>query len=239
MSNELSRSIACWRQPLEPFVTPIDKRELSWSDAVDAGREEEAAIGSDEPPAPVYFLGSEPAGCLSLRAVCPAAEPVAAKKFERELTTAREEAKKAGASTVKVAELEKAHEELRRKHDEAASEAAKHKDRAAQLESEVETSRHELEGVRAELENLRTDLNAAAGEKDLLSEEREELKKQLEEAQVTAVANEDRAVKAYQKIKSDEKLREKTRKALEIALQLLQENATDAEDADAAEKKSA
>jgi flagella basal body P-ring formation protein FlgA len=92
--------------------------------------------------------------------------------------------------------------------------------------------------VRSELENLRTDLNAAAGEKDLLSEEREELRKQLEEAQVTAVANEDRAVKAYQKIKNDEKLREKTRKALEIALQLLQENA-DAEEADESAKRSA
>jgi DNA repair exonuclease SbcCD ATPase subunit len=93
--------------------------------------------------------------------------------------------------------------------------------------------------LRRELESLRNDLNAAAGEKDLLSEEREELRKQLEEAQVTAVANEDRAVKAYQKIKSDEKLRDKTRKALEIALQLLQENASEAEEATEAEKKSA
>jgi CheY-like chemotaxis protein len=95
----------------------------------------------------------------------------------------------------------------------------------------------EADKLRHELENLRNDLNAAAGEKDLLSEEREELRKQLEEAQVTAVANEDRAVKAYQKIKNDEKLREKTRKALEIALQLLQENASEAEEATEAAKK--
>jgi CheY-like chemotaxis protein len=95
----------------------------------------------------------------------------------------------------------------------------------------------EADKLRRELESLRNDLNAAAGEKDLLSEEREELRKQLEEAQVTAVANEDRAVKAYQKIKNDEKLREKTRKALEIALQLLQENASEAEEATEAAKK--
>ena len=195
----------------------------------------------------------------------------AAKKFERELTASREEAKKSVASSARVADLEKAHQELKAKQEEAAAEAARHKDRAAALETElagahelhaettdklradheatkgeleklraeVETSRHELEGVRAEMENLRTDLNAAAGEKDLLSEERAELKKQLEEAQVTAVTNEDRAVKAYQKIKSDEKLREKTRKALEIALQLLQEDAADADDPDGAEPKSA
>jgi len=136
----------------------------------------------------------------------------AAKKFERELTLAREEAKRAASVSSKAAELEKANE----------------------------AANAELEKLRAEMENLRTDLNAAAGEKDLLHEERDELRKQLEEAQVTAVANEDRAVKAYQKIKSDEKLREKTRKALEIAQQLLQENATDGEDADeAANKKSA
>jgi CheY-like chemotaxis protein len=147
----------------------------------------------------------------------------AAKKFERELTAAREEAKKASGASGKVADLEKANVDLHRK-----------------LEGELETSRHELEGLRSEMENLRTDLNAATGEKDLLSEEREELRKQLEEAQVTAVANEDRAVKAYQKIKSDEKLREKARKALEIAQQLLQENAADGEDADeASSKKSA
>lgn len=181
----------------------------------------------------------------------------AAKKFERELTASREEAKKSGASSAKVAELEKAHQELKAKHEEALAQVATHQDRAGALETELagaqelhaeatdklradhDAAKGEVEKLRAELENLRTDLNAAAGEKDLLAEEREELKKQLEEAQVTAVTNEDRAVKAYQKIKSDEKLREKTRKALEIALQLLQENAADADDSDGAEKKSA
>src|SRR5205823_13886442 len=103
---------------------------------------------------------------------------------------------------------------------------------------EVAAAHAETEKLRIELENVRTDLNALTGEKDLMSEERDELRKQLEEAQVTAVTNEDRAVKAYQKIKNDEKLREKTRKALQIALQLLQENA-DGEEVDSAAKKSA
>ena len=47
----------------------------------------------------------------------------------------------------------------------------------------------------------------------------------------------EQVLKAYQKIKNDEKLREKTRKALEIALQLLNENGDDSELE--AEKKSA
>jgi CheY-like chemotaxis protein len=124
------------------------------------------------------------------------------------------------------------------------SELEKHKADLAAAQSahddtrtELEGAHHEAEGLRTELETLRTDATALTGEKDLLSEERDELKKQLEEAQTAAATNEDRAVKAYQKIKNDEKLREKTRKALQIALQLLED---DAEDADVgAEKKSA
>jgi hypothetical protein len=55
----------------------------------------------------------------------------------------------------------------------------------------------------------------------LLREERDEVQRQLERAQATAKQNEDRAIKAYQKMKGDEKLKEKTRKALQIALALL------------------
>ncbi|MCA1827568.1 MAG: response regulator [Myxococcales bacterium] len=113
----------------------------------------------------------------------------------------------------------------------AAREEAKKGAKSADLEKE-------LEKLKERTGELETELNELKGEKELLVEERDELKKQLEDAQVTAVANEDRAVKAYQKIKGDEKLREKTRKALEIALQLLQENA-DGEETDGAAKKSA
>jgi CheY-like chemotaxis protein len=173
----------------------------------------------------------------------------AAKKFERELTAAREEAKKSAATGAKMADLEKAHADLKAKHDEASAEAQKHKEHAGELETELTGAREahgeelekvkaEAEAARAEIEQVRTDLAALTGEKDLVSEERDELKKQLEEAQVTAVQNEDRAVKAYAKIKNEEKLREKAKKALQIALQLLEENATDEEEA-TSEKKSA
>ena len=86
------------------------------------------------------------------------------------------------------------------------------------------------------VKQLEKQLEQARGEKDLLAEERDELKKQLEEAQASAGQNEDRAVKAYAKIKNDEKLREKARKALEIALQLLE---TAAEHEDDESEKSA
>jgi len=79
-------------------------------------------------------------------------------------------------------------------------------------------------------------LSASTGEKDVLAEERDELKKQLEESQASAGQNEDRAVKAYARLKNGEKLREKARKALEIALQLLE---TASERADDESEKSA
>jgi CheY-like chemotaxis protein len=126
----------------------------------------------------------------------------------------------------------------RGEHESTRTELAGARDVANSARGDLETQRHELEGLRAELETLRTDAAALTGETDLLSEERDDLKKQLEEAHATAAQNEDRAVKAYQKIKNDEKLREKTRKALQIALQLLEDDAEDA-DAGTAEKQSA
>ena len=203
----------------------------------------------------------------------------AAKKFERELSTAREELKAVPALKAKVAEFEavdKAHQALQKKHAEATSEIDTHKARAAELDGEVEKHKGraseletELSGARAlheteaeqlkdelttlkqdlekleqqledartdtakaqaelaasreETEHARTDVTALTGEKDLLSEERDELRRQLEEAQGAAARNEERAVKAYQRVKGDEKLREKTKKALQIALQLLDE----------------
>ncbi|OLD32125.1 MAG: hypothetical protein AUI19_05620, partial [Myxococcales bacterium 13_1_40CM_2_68_15] len=68
-----------------------------------------------------------------------------------------------------------------------------------------------LKQLEKELESAREQLSAVSGEKDLLAEERDELKRQLEESQASAGQNEDRAVKAYARIKNGEKLREKAR----------------------------
>jgi DNA-binding response OmpR family regulator len=100
---------------------------------------------------------------------------------------------------------------------------------AKKFERELgEAKKGASEELKGRLKELEKELQSASSEKDLLAEERDELKKQLEEAQSSAGQNEDRAVKAYARIKNEEKLREKARKALEIALQLL--GASDNED---------
>ena len=73
-----------------------------------------------------------------------------------------------------------------------------------------ELHENEVSSLKAELEKARAEIEAVRSE--------------AAEAIASSGQNEERAVKAYQKIKNDEKLREKTRKALEIALALLQDN---------------
>jgi DNA-binding response OmpR family regulator len=94
------------------------------------------------------------------------------------------------------------------------------------------------EESKARAAKLERELESVRSEKDVLGEERDELKRQLEEALHASGQNEDRAVKAYAKMKSEEKLREKARKALQIALQLLEESGRD-DDEDDGKKLSA
>jgi DNA-binding response OmpR family regulator len=163
-------------------------------------------------------------------------------------------------------ELEKKLGETEKQRAQVASDLDMQRARVEELEGELTdakdalgTKETELAGLRelnsAELAKLRAeladakkaaaaareDLQALTGERDLANEEREELRKQVEELQAQVAANEERAVKAYQKLKSDERLREKTRKALQIALQLLDENAVedDAQPAEELAKQSA
>ncbi|MFL5428332.1 MAG: hypothetical protein ACJ79M_01825, partial [Myxococcales bacterium] len=83
----------------------------------------------------------------------------------------------------------------------------------------------DIEKARGELEAARAEIEAARAE--------------AAEAVASSGQNEERAVKAYQKIKNDEKLREKTRKALEIALALLQDNSVEPAEEREPEKRSA
>jgi len=93
--------------------------------------------------------------------------------------------------------------------------------------------------LEAELEKAREEIAALTGEKDLLREERDELRKQLDETQAAAKQNEERAIRAYQKMKGDEKMRDRMRKALQIALALLEDGVVDAGTGSEPEKKSA
>lgn len=81
------------------------------------------------------------------------------------------------------------------------------------------------ESLERELEELRTELVVARGEADGartgIEQRTAELRKRVDELEAQNTKNEERVLKAYQKIKGDEKLREKARKAVAIALQLL------------------
>jgi CheY-like chemotaxis protein len=130
----------------------------------------------------------------------------AAKKLERELAAAREEMKSGSAAKAKAADADKLRAQL-----------AEAKERIESLETEMtgvrELQETESASLKAELEKLRAEAETARSE--------------VADAIASSGQNEERAVKAYQKIKNDEKLREKTRKALEIALALLQDNAVE------------
>ena len=80
-----------------------------------------------------------------------------------------------------------------------------------------------------EVEELKTELIVARGEVEGARSEVEkrgaELRKRISDLEAANAKNEERVVKAYQKIKADEKVRDKVRKALAIATQLLEEGA--------------
>jgi CheY-like chemotaxis protein len=85
------------------------------------------------------------------------------------------------------------------------------------------------EALEQELDALRTDLLVARGEAEGARGEVEkrtaELRKRIQELEAATAKNEERVLRAYQKIKGDEKVRDKVRKALAIAAQLLDEDA--------------
>jgi DNA-binding response OmpR family regulator len=138
------------------------------------------------------------------------------KEKDRELLELKEQARGLKEDAVKREAAAKA---LQQRADALAAAAKKLEREKGGGSDDLKTRVKQLE---KELEATRSELTAAQGEKDLLAEERDELKRQLEEVQASAGQNENRAVKAYAKIKNEEKLREKARKALEIALQLLE-----------------
>jgi chromosome segregation ATPase len=123
----------------------------------------------------------------------------------------------------------------------AENEIQRLKDELAAAQQRADTLAAAAKKFERELSQLREQLDAVTGEKELLSEEREELRQKVASAEAEATRNEERAVKAYQKMKGDERLREKTRKALQVALQLLEEGTgtSESRDTGVAEKQSA
>ncbi|HSB19421.1 MAG TPA: response regulator [Anaeromyxobacteraceae bacterium] len=124
-----------------------------------------------------------------------------------------------GASE-RVARLEEQLTALRLQAEETAQTASLKAAQVAALEAEASGLRSQLDAAQADLETSRAALDAT---RDDAEKRVAEAQKRLQELEAVNAKHEERIVKAYQKIKGDEKIREKTRKALAIALQLLDE----------------
>lgn len=159
------------------------------------------------------------------------------KKADAANTSAKDEARAAAANLANVqAELDAANDRLaslqgeldalKEKSDQLVREADQAKESAR---NEVDSVRGTLEGVQAELARIRGDHDSLKAEHDQRVQAHESeatsLRARIAELEDSNAKNEDRVVKAYQKIKGDEKLREKTRKAIAVAMQLLDDSA--------------
>jgi CheY-like chemotaxis protein len=139
------------------------------------------------------------------------------RKLEADLRAARDEARRAQERT---ASLERDVGAARARLEEAEMLASSRGAEVADAVSRAESAERALEELRAELEVTRAEADGLRGEAERRSGD---LRKRVQELETQAARHEERVVKAYQKIKNDEKLKEKTRKALTIALQLLDE----------------
>lgn len=158
------------------------------------------------------------------------AEERAAEAEER----ARAAAGRAEAAEQQASQLRGEAEASRREAARSDGEAAQARERAEELARELQVvqaraGEHEsaLAALQPELESLRAGLaeaqDAAASSRVEAERVLAEREQRLGELEAQNAKHEERVVKAYQKIKGDEKMREKARKALTIALQLLED----------------
>jgi len=138
------------------------------------------------------------------------------RRVEQQLTAAKEEAR---GATARAAALQAEVEQFQAQ----AGEVEELRGRADQLDAELAAARSEGDSWREELEAVK----AQAGQ------EADELRKRITEMEEQVARNEDRVARLYTRIKADEKLREKTKKALAIATQLLEEQPAGEDDEEA------
>lgn len=118
------------------------------------------------------------------------------------------------------------------------SEAEELRSHVNQIDETMRQSQSESAGLRNQFEALQSAMNAAHREaqhtQTRLSGEADSLRAQLAELEQNAAKQEDRMAKLFQKLRAHEKVREKTKKALSIALQLLEEQSAAEKDEPAA-----
>ncbi|HVP65770.1 MAG TPA: response regulator [Anaeromyxobacteraceae bacterium] len=139
------------------------------------------------------------------------------KRLEADLKASREEARRAQD---RASGLEKELAAIRARLDELEQVASRSAAEVADAQGRAESLERALEEARTEVSVTRSEAEALRGEADRRTAD---LRRRVQELESQNARHEERVVKAYQKIKSDEKLKEKTRKALAIALQLLDE----------------
>lgn len=169
------------------------------------------------------------------------------KKIDRDLLAAKEEARGASSKLAalqadfdqtseqlraheleldqtrnRLRELEGAHEELERVRAELASREAA----IAAKSEEVENQRLQAEQAQIDLEAARNQVTQQA---ENFAEEMGNLRKQISELEEESLRSEERLTKLYARIKGEEQLKERTKKALAIAQQLLEEAPGDVE----------
>ena len=118
------------------------------------------------------------------------------------------------------------------------SEAEELRTRVNELDGSLRESQAKSAGLVGQIDALQSAMNAAHREAQQnqarLSAEADQLRGRLQEVEERASRQEERLSKLFQRIKGQDKVREKTKKALSIALQLLEEQAAADEDGTAA-----
>ncbi|ATB48437.1 response regulator [Corallococcus macrosporus] len=142
------------------------------------------------------------------------------KRVDQQLSAAKDEARSASA------QLTALQAELDQHQAQAHAYAAELEDlraRAGQLEADVQAARSEAEDLRVQLGQAQVELSEQSSRANA---EAEELRGRIAELEAATARSEERVTRLYARIKSEEKLREKTKKALVIAQQLLEEPAS-------------
>ncbi len=165
------------------------------------------------------------------------------RRTEKELTAVREEfaqaQEKHTASERERATAVSDAQRLKERSERAEGELREVRTQASDLSRDLEEQRArndetsaELVGVRAQFEEsqaateeLRREMERQREEDDAIQDD---LRRHLADMEEAQNRNEERVVKAYQRIKGDERVKEKTRKALTIALQLLEDQSAEA-----------
>jgi CheY-like chemotaxis protein len=149
------------------------------------------------------------------------------RKFETQATSLREESRKATSQlSVLQVDLDQARatvaelEQLRAQAEGIDIQLQEAQADLGQARGEVDRLKGELERAQSEVESARAQVTSQA---TAFADEMSALRGRLSELEGTSNKNEDRVQKLYGRIRNDEKLREKTKKALSIALQLLEE----------------